>query len=204
VVAAAVGAAAAVGYLLGTIPTADIVAHRATGGAIDVRQVGTGNPGAANTAAQIGAAAGVAVFLGDAGKGVVATAVGAAVAGPLGAHVAGTSAVVGHCYPVWSGFRGGKGVATSVGQCFATFPAYFPIDAGIALATVASRRWRQRAFAATMVSSVCWVIGALVWWRRGWPNLWGPRPTVALPLAAATSSLVMAQRFLAARPAGSG
>jgi acyl phosphate:glycerol-3-phosphate acyltransferase len=100
---------------------------------------------------------------------------------------------------VWNGFRGGKGVATSVGQCLATFPAYFPIDAGIALATVSSRRWKQRAFAATMVSSACWVIGALVWWRRGWPNLWGPRPTAALPIAAATSSLVIAQRFLAAR-----
>jgi glycerol-3-phosphate acyltransferase PlsY len=198
-VAAGVATAATVGYLLGTFPTADLVAHRVSGGTVDVRTVGTGNPGAANTAAHLGAAAGVAVFLGDAGKGVAAAAIGAVVAGPVGAHVGSTAAVIGHCYPVWNGFRGGKGVATSVGQCFATLPAYFPIDAAVALATASSRRWRQRAFAATMVSSACWVLGAVVWWRRRWPNLWGPRPTAALPIAAAVSSGVMAQRFLAAR-----
>jgi glycerol-3-phosphate acyltransferase PlsY len=100
---------------------------------------------------------------------------------------------------VWNGFRGGKGVAASVGQCLATFPAYFPIDLAVAAATASSSRWRQRAFAATAVSSACWVLGALVWWRRGWPNLWGPRPSAALPVAAAASSAVIVRRFAAAR-----
>jgi acyl phosphate:glycerol-3-phosphate acyltransferase len=185
--------AAAVGYLLGTFPTADIVAGRH--GAVDLRTSGTGNPGAANATKLLGTRAGIQVLVGDAAKGAAACAAGAIVAGPVGAHLAGTSSVVGHCYPVWNGFRGGKGVATSVGQCLATFPAYFPIDVTVAVVTVANPRWRQRAFAATVVSSVCWVIGGFVWWARGMRNLWGPKPSLALPLASAVSSAVIIKRF---------
>jgi len=190
--------AAVVGYLLGTFPTADLVARRSSDGLVDLRKVGSGNPGTANAAQMLGARAGAAVLGGDIAKGALACGVGALVAGPVGAHLGGTAAVAGHCFPVWNGFRGGKGVATSVGQCLATFPAYFPIDAAVGVATVAMPWWKQRAFSATLVSSVCWVAGALVWWRRGLGNAWGPRPTVALPIAAATSSLIIAERFLAA------
>lgn len=190
--------AAAFGYLLGTFQTADLVAKRH--GSVDLRSSGTGNPGTANAMKVLGTRAGAQVLIGDVAKGATACAVGALVAGPVGAHVAGTSSVVGHCYPVWNGFRGGKGVATSVGQCLATFPAYFPIDAAVAVVTVANRRWRRRAFAATVVSSVCWVIGGLVWWARGMRNPWGPKPSPALPVASALSSAVIIQRFLAAPP----
>ena len=138
------------------------------------------------------------MLAGDITKGAAAAAIGAAVAGPVGAHIGGTSSVIGHCFPVWTGFRGGKGVAASIGQCLATFPAYFPIDVAVGMATAAMPWWKQRAFGATVVSSICWVAGSVVWWRRGWPNLWGPRPTVALPLASAVSSIVIAERFLAA------
>ena len=110
----------------------------------------------------------------------------------------------GHCYPVWTGFRGGKGVAASVGQCLATFPAYFPVDAAVAVITVAMPRWKQRAFAATIASSVCWVLGGVLWWRRGWFNLWGPRPSAALPIASALSSAVIARRFIVAASVRSG
>ena len=189
-----------VGYLVGTFPTADLVARRATAGRVDLRDAGTGNPGAANATNVLGAKVGAVVLAGDVVKGAAACAVGGAIAGPVGAHVGGTSAVVGHCYPVWTGFRGGKGVAASVGQCLATFPAYFPVDAAVAVVTVAVPGWRQRAFAATVASSVCWVLGGLLWWRRGWGNLWGPRPTAALPVAAAASSAVIVQRFVAAGP----
>jgi glycerol-3-phosphate acyltransferase PlsY len=191
-------AAVGVGYLLGTFPTADLVARRATAGAVDLRRAGTGNPGAANAVNVLGTKVGAAVLAGDIGKGALACAAGAAVAGPIGAHVAGTSSVVGHCYPVWTGFRGGKGVAASVGQCLATFPAYFPVDAAVAVVTVAMPRWKQRAFAATIASSVCWVLGGVLWWRRGWFNLWGPRPSAALPIASAVSSAVIARRFVLA------
>ena len=193
-------AAALTGYAVGTFPTADLVARRMSRGAVDLRRSGSGNPGSANAAKLLGVRAGVTVLAGDVAKGVAASALGAALAGPVGAHVGGTGSVVGHCYPVWTGFRGGKGVAASIGQCLATFPAYFPIDAAVGVATAAMPWWRQRAFAATAVSSCCWVVGAVVWWRRGWPNLWGPRPTVALPAAAAVSSAVIVKRFVDAGP----
>lgn len=186
------------GYLIGTFPTADLVARRSSGGLIDLRRAGTGNPGGANAVKVLGKKAGGAVIAGDVVKGAVASAVGAAVAGPVGAHIGGTSSVIGHCYPVWNGFRGGKGVAASVGQCLVTFPAYFPIDAAVAVVTAAVPRWKQRTFAATIASSVCWVIGGLVWWRRKLPNAWGPTPTAALPLASAVSSAVIMRRFIVA------
>jgi glycerol-3-phosphate acyltransferase PlsY len=91
-------------------------------------------------------------------------------------------------------------VAASVGQCLATFPAYFPVDLAVAAVTSAVPRWKQRAFAATMVSSVCWVLGALVWWRKGWRNLWGPPPGPGLPLAAMVSSAMITYKFVTARP----
>lgn len=196
--AARVAAAVGLGYLLGTFPTADLIARRVSGGTIDLRRTGTGNPGSANALGVLGPRAGAAVLLGDVGKGALACGLGAAVAGPAGAHVAGTAAVGGHCYPVWSGFAGGKGVATSVGQCLATFPAYFAIDAAVAIGTSVIPGWKRRAFAAIDVSSACWVIGAIVWWRRGWSNGWGPAPTVLLPLSAAVSSAMILQRFLVA------
>jgi glycerol-3-phosphate acyltransferase PlsY len=192
--------AASCGYLLGTVPTADLVARRLTGGRVDLRRAGSGNPGGANAAQVLGARAGAIVMAGDIAKGAAACAAGAVVAGPGGAHLAGTSAVVGHCFPVWNGFRGGKGVAASVGQCLATFPAYFPIDLAVAGATASIPGLRRRAAVATMVSSVCWVLGGLVWWRKRLPNLWGPRPGVGLPLSAAVSSAVIAYKFAAARP----
>ncbi len=191
-------AAATTGYLLGTFPTADAVARRVSEGLVDLRRSGSGNPGTANAAKVLGPRAGAAVLVGDIGKGALACGAGTVVAGPLGAHVAGTAAVVGHCYPVWNGFRGGKGVATSIGQCLVTFPAYFPIDAAVGVATAAMPWWRQRAFAATLVSSACWVVGGVVWWRRGFANHWGPRPTRALPIASAISSAVIARRFVEA------
>ena len=200
-VARRLATAAAVGYILGTFPTADIVARRIGGSDVDLRHAGTGNPGAANALNVLGARAGAAIMVGDVAKGAVACAAGAVIAGPAGAHLAGTASVTGHCYPIWTGFSGGgKGVAASVGQCLATFPAYFPIDVAVAAVTASNPRWKQRAFAATLASSACWVVGATVWWAKGWRNLWGPKPSALLPLAAATTSAIIAQRFLDAGP----
>lgn len=185
---------AGVGYLLGTFPSADLVG-KAVGGH-DPRSAGTGNPGAANVASVIGPAAGLAVLGADIAKGALAGRAGARWGGAAGADLAATAAVVGHCYPLWSGFRGGKGVATSVGQVLATLPAYFPIDVAVAVATSALPWWRQRAFAATMTASSAWIIGAAVWWRKGLPNAWGPEPGPTLPMAAFASSAVICRRFL--------
>ena len=192
--------AASVGYLIGTFPTADLVARRASGGLTDLRSSGSGNPGGANAVKVLGKRAGYTIMGVDITKGAAASVVGGFVAGPTGAHLAGTASVVGHCLPVWNGFRGGKGVAASIGQCLATFPAYFPVDLTVAAVTVALPRWKHRSFAATAASSICWVLGGVVWWRRQLPNLWGPRPSVALPIAAAASSAMIVSRFLMAKP----
>jgi len=137
--------AGAVGYLVGTIPSADLVARRVSGGTVDLRAVGSGNPGGANALKMLGAKAGYTVMAADIAKGALASAIGRALGGAMGAQVGGTASVIGHCFPVWRRFRGGKGVGASVGQCLATFPAYFPIDLGAAAITAAVPRWRQRA-----------------------------------------------------------
>lgn len=190
-------AAAAFGYFAGTLPSADLAARLATRGAIDLRQAGSANPGGANASAVLGPRWGYPVMAADVIKAAIACRVGGRLAGSAGAHVAGTAAVVGHCYPVWNGFRGGKGVACSAGQCLATFPAYFPIDLAVAAIT-AARPWRRRAFTATAVASTTWVLAGLVWWRRRLPNAWGPQPGPHLPVAAAASSAVVLHRVAVA------
>ena len=197
--AGVVGAALA-GYLLGTVPSADVAARLASSGS-DLRTEGTGNPGGANALVVLGKAWGYGVMGADIAKGAAACGVGRRLGGSAGAHVAGTAAVVGHCFPVWNGFRGGKGVAASVGQCVATFPVYVPFDLGLAWLT-ATPRWGRtvgaRTLVATGVASTAWVAASVLWWRRGWPNGWAPQATAGLPIAAAASSAVILSRFAAA------
>jgi acyl phosphate:glycerol-3-phosphate acyltransferase len=187
------------GYLVGTFPTADLVAQRSSKGLVKLRETGSGNPGAANALKILGKRAGYTIMIGDIAKGALGSAAGRAIAGSLGAHLGGTTSVVGHCFPVWTKFKGGKGVAASIGQCLATFPAYFPIDMAVAAVTASNPHLKSRAFTATMFSSGAWIIGGLVWWRKNLGNLWGPQPSPALPLAAAASSAVIAYRFVTAK-----
>jgi len=102
----------ALSYLLGTFPTALIVARLA---GHDPTREGSGNPGASNVYRLAGTKAGVAVFLGDAVKGAAATAIGKAAGGPRLALACGIAAVLGHVFPVFRRFRGGRGVATAAG-----------------------------------------------------------------------------------------
>ncbi|MEA2843960.1 MAG: acyl phosphate:glycerol-3-phosphate acyltransferase [Actinomycetota bacterium] len=189
-------ASAVSGYLIGTLPSADIAARLATKGAADLRAAGSGNPGAVNAMAVLGQGWGSAILAADTLKGVAACVAGGWLAGPVGAHVAGTAAVVGHCFPVWNGFRGGKGVAVSLGQCLATFPAYLPIDLAVAWGV---GKWSGRALPGTAAASATWVAAGTLWATRRWPNLWGPTPSPALPLASAASSAVILYRFATAR-----
>ena len=186
-----------VGYLTGSLPSADLVSRLAGASAADLRSKGTRNPGAANALRVLGKRWGYSIMAADIAKGLAACMAGRRLARDVGAHAAGTAAVVGHCYPFWNGFRGGKGVAVSVGQCLATFPVYVPVDLAVAGLTVAGR-WRSRTFTTTVVASSVWVAISALWWRRGWPNAWGPRPTVALPVANAATMAVILSRFLTA------
>jgi acyl phosphate:glycerol-3-phosphate acyltransferase len=192
----------ALGYLLGTVPSADVAARFAAGGRVDLRRSGSRNPGGLNALRVLGRTAGRAVIVADVAKGYAGCACGRAVAGDSGAHIAGVAAVVGHCYPLWNGFRGGKGVATSYGQCLYTFPAFAPVDLALAIGIARTPGLRHPALVSTAVTSAVWLVASVVWWRRGLPNSWGPPPTAALPLANAATVLVIASRF--ARAAGLG
>lgn len=184
------------GYALGLVPSAEIVARRITRGGLDLRTAGSGNPGAMNAYRLLGRHAGAAVAVADIGKGVLACAAGRAVAGPNGAHAAGVGAVLGHCYPLNRGLRGGIGAATSFGQCLATFPAFAPFDVALATGVARLPGLKRPAATALPVSSLCWVAAGALWWKRRLPNLWGPEPTAALPLANAATAAVIASRGL--------
>jgi glycerol-3-phosphate acyltransferase PlsY len=185
---------AIIGYCAGCFSSADVAARTATAGAIDLRRAGSGNPGGANAAKVLGKRWGYAVMLADIAKAFAAARVGGRLAGGAGAHTAAVAAVVGHCHPVWNPRHGGKGVACSVGQCLATFPAYFPADLAVAAIT-AGGPWRARPQLVTGVASAAWIAAAVVWWRAALPNAWGPKATVGLPIAAAASSTVIMRRF---------
>jgi acyl phosphate:glycerol-3-phosphate acyltransferase len=125
----------AAAYLIGSIPFALILARR--WGAADLRQIGSGNLGAANVLRASGLTAGVLVAVLDIAKGavsvVLAERLGGAGASPAAAGVA---AIVGHVYPVWLGFRGGKGVATACGVFTVLTPLAVPPALAVFLASV--------------------------------------------------------------------
>jgi acyl phosphate:glycerol-3-phosphate acyltransferase len=171
------GLAAAVGYLLGTIPTADLVTRAATRGRVDIRQAGTGNPGGLNAMQVVGRGWGVAVIAVDIGKGAVAGFAGYAIGDVAGAYAAASASIAGHIFPVWSHFRGGKGVATSAGACLAVFPPFFPIDLAVAALGALGTRNPERTI---WVNAVVWTGAAVLWSALELPNLWGPEPTWGL------------------------
>ena len=111
-----------VAYLLGSIPFGVLVA-RAQGG-VDIRRVGSGNIGATNVLRAVGKGAAALTLLADVGKGALPVALGRwlGVATPFLAVIA-LAAVGGHLYPVFARFRGGKGVATSLGVVLVSMPA---------------------------------------------------------------------------------
>jgi acyl phosphate:glycerol-3-phosphate acyltransferase len=184
--------AAVVGYLLGTIPSAGVVAWLASRGQINLREAGSGNPGAINAIKMLGTRWGLIVLVADIAKGLAAGVIGLVIAGDPGAYAAATAAIAGHIFPVWSRFRGGKGVATSAGACLAVFPAYFPIDMAVAGASALRSR---RADLGTQVACFVWIVSALVWWLADLPNLWGPDPSVGLFLFAVIGSTMILYKF---------
>ncbi|OYW15715.1 MAG: acyl-phosphate glycerol 3-phosphate acyltransferase [Sphingomonadales bacterium 32-65-25] len=149
----------AIGYFLGSIPFG-LLLTRMIG--IDIRQVGSGNIGTTNVLRTGNKGLAAATLLLDAGKGVAAVAIGRWLGGEMGGIVAGTAAFVGHCFPIWLKFRGGKGVATILGVTLAAAP----LAGVIALAT-----WACGALV-TRYSSVGGMLAAIacpiaVWFLTG-------------------------------------
>ncbi len=133
-----IAAAILTGYVIGSIPFALILARR---WGTDLREVGSGNLGAANVMRASGVTAGALVAALDVAKGAASVWLAARVsdgAGPPAA--AGLAAIIGHIYPIWLRFRGGKGVATACG----VFSLLTPLAVPAALAIFAAVVWRTK------------------------------------------------------------
>jgi glycerol-3-phosphate acyltransferase PlsY len=115
----------AAAYLLGSIPFGLVLGKLF--GSADVREAGSGNIGATNVARVAGPLAGVLTLLLDAAKGAVAIVLAARLSDQSSTWmmIAGLCALVGHCFPIWLGFRGGKGVATAAGVFLVLCPPAF-------------------------------------------------------------------------------
>lgn len=107
-------------YIIGNISVSYLIAKYAAG--IDIRKYGSGNAGATNVLRTLGKKAGVAAFLGDALKGVIAVVLGRLIAGEDGQIFAGLFVVIGHNWPIFLNFKGGKGIATTIGVMTAINP----------------------------------------------------------------------------------
>jgi glycerol-3-phosphate acyltransferase PlsY len=121
-------AAVALGYLLGSIPFGVLITRAAGTG--DLRKVGSGNIGATNVLRTGRKDLALLTLLGDGGKGLAAVLIARSLWGHDADVLAGAAAFVGHLFPVWLGFRGGKGVATFFGVLLA---AAWPVGALAAL-----------------------------------------------------------------------
>jgi glycerol-3-phosphate acyltransferase PlsY len=127
------------GYVLGSIPFAFLVARR--WGHVDLRRSGSGNIGAANVFRTSGVLVGLSALTLDVAKGAIAVVLAQRLrTGSAGPTAAGIAAVIGHIYPIWLGFRGGKGVATACGAFAILTPVATAIATGVFVATV----WRTR------------------------------------------------------------
>ena len=127
------------GYLLGSVPTAYLLVRVVRG--VDIRQSGTGNVGALNTYHHLGFAGAMAVLLADTAKGVLAVGVPWLLGAADWVVFATTPLVVaGHNWPVFLGFRGGKGAATVIGISFIMVPILTAIGAVACLLVIALRR----------------------------------------------------------------
>jgi glycerol-3-phosphate acyltransferase PlsY len=154
--------AVVLGYLAGSVPFAFLLARRV---GIDVRRSGSGNVGAANVLRTTGAWRGVIAMALDVGKGAAAVALAALAGSGSGALAAsGAAAVVGHIYPVWLRFHGGKGVAVAAGVFGVLAPLATAIAALLFLVTVSATRYVSLgSIAATMaLPPIAWLSGAPV------------------------------------------
>ncbi|MGL4278920.1 MAG: glycerol-3-phosphate 1-O-acyltransferase PlsY [Albidovulum sp.] len=174
---------AALGYLLGSIPFGVLVTKMM--GLGDLRQIGSGNIGATNVLRTGNKGAALATLLLDGGKGAAAVLIARAVTGHEdAAQLAGLAAFLGHLFPVWLGFKGGKGVATFLGTLLAlAWPVGIAACLTWLVTAVVSRISSLSALVAATLS-VAWaavlghgqiiylvvILGTLVFWKH-LPNI---------------------------------
>lgn len=127
-------------YLLGALPTGYLVGRAGKG--VDVRKYGSGSTGATNVSRLLGPVGFALVFVGDFGKAFLAIwAAGALGGGPAGQALAGLAVLIGHNWPVFLAFKGGRGVASGVGGLFAVVPVPAAICLGTAAILMAITRY---------------------------------------------------------------
>jgi len=151
--------AAICGYFLGTIPWGLVLTRLA--GAGDIRQIGSGSIGATNVLRTGRKGLAAATLALDAAKGAIAVLIGALVAPDHGMLAAGVAVMLGHVFPVWLGFKGGKGVATGLGVLLATAPLVAALCGGIWLALAFALRISSVAgLGATLAAPILvWLLG---------------------------------------------
>lgn len=147
------------GYLVGNFETALLISRRKF--REDIRRHGSGNAGTTNMIRVFGWRAGIGTFIGDFLKGILAVLIGRAIFGEIGGCIGGGFAVIGHCWPIFAGFRGGKGVATSLGIAFMVFP----LGAVIAVAVAALLIWRFRIISLASVSGTAAFTASILFFR---------------------------------------
>ncbi|HKZ06473.1 MAG TPA: glycerol-3-phosphate 1-O-acyltransferase PlsY [Methylomirabilota bacterium] len=147
-------------YLIGAVPVGVLVARLA--GGVDIRRHGSGNIGATNVLRTLGPAAGAITLLGDIVKGFLATSAAGALGGEAWLGAGAAAAVVGNCWPVFLGFRGGKGVATGLGAFLRAAPLAVVPAALVWILVVALTRYVSLASILACVGFVvaAWALGA--------------------------------------------
>ena len=153
-------------YLLGSVNSAVLTA-RSRG--VDIRAAGSGNPGASNIYRTLGTGPAILVYLLDLLKGCIPALGGMLFGGPEWAAAAGLAAVVGHCYPVFFRFRGGKGVATGGGVLLVTAPL---VMAAAVAAYVILAVWLRVSAVGSLAAAALVMPGLLLVGVRGWGLAW--------------------------------
>jgi glycerol-3-phosphate acyltransferase PlsY len=156
----------AVAYLLGSIPFGFLIV-KARGA--DIRTAGSGNIGAANVTRNAGAVAGILTLLLDAGKGYLAVWLAGRMAGGeiSWMMVAAVLAVIGHMFPVWLGFKGGKGVATGLGVFLPICPE--AVAAGIVLWILVVAFWHYSSLGSVVAAAALPILVYLLYAPRHAP-----------------------------------
>jgi glycerol-3-phosphate acyltransferase PlsY len=150
-----------IAYLIGSVDFGVIV-PRILG--IDIYEHGSGNPGTSNVFRSVGKGAAAVVLVGDALKGVVAAVIGSTLGGETVGFAAALAAVLGHAFPVWHGFKGGRGVAPAVGAAIWLAPVYGTL---LAVGWFAAVAVTKTASVASLVAMVLYVPAMALGGHRG-------------------------------------
>lgn len=148
--------AVVVAYLMGSIPFAQLLSQRR---GVDLRRVGSGNVGATNVLRTLGVRTAVLAMVLDAVKGTLAVLVAQRLTSGVTPPVAaGLASMIGHVYPVWLRFRGGKGVATAAGAFAVLTPAALGVAGGVFLLVVSLTRFISVGSMVAALTLAVWTI----------------------------------------------